>query len=117
MKIVSGCPPTTSHTSVQVSKVDDETPAGHSVTSHKPNYTKANLPFPPGGNHHQIWGKSFRPAFLSWAGSQDNPFGMNGRMHNEISGIWQHLYPDIKLDNEKMKILVDMVHYSVSLHR
>src|SRR5260221_161668 len=76
----------------RVSELDDETPP---ASSHKQNYTKDDLPFPPGGNHRHIWGKSFRPALLSWAGSQDNPFGTNGTIHSEISDIWCRLYPDI----------------------
>ena len=112
MKIM--CPPTKNQATVTsttgVDKVDDETPAG--VSSHRPNYTKADLPFPPGGNHRYIWAKYFRPALLSWAGSQDDPFGTNGRIHDEITNIWHRLYPDIELNDENMTILVDVVrHY------
>jgi len=42
-----------------------------SAPSQKQKYTKADLPFPCGGNYHQIWAKHFRVALLSWAGSQD----------------------------------------------
>jgi hypothetical protein len=33
-------------------------------------------------------------------------------MHQEISQIWGHLYPDIKLDAEKMVIVVDVVYHA-----
>jgi hypothetical protein len=115
MKIM--CPPNKNQAAVTsttgVGKVDDE-PAGPGVSesSHKSNYTKADLPFPPGGHHRHTWQRFFRPALLSWAGSQDDPFGTNGRMHDEISQIWCRLYPDIELNDKNMSILVDVVcHY------
>ena len=33
-------------------------------------------------------------------------------MHQEISCIWGHLYPDIELDAKKMGIVVYVVHHA-----
>jgi hypothetical protein len=93
-------------------ELDDGTSQAVPVTSLRQHYTKANLPFPPGGNHRHVWAKCYRPALLSWAGSQDDPFGTNGMMHDEMSCIWHRLYPDIPLNNENMTILVDVVRHT-----
>jgi hypothetical protein len=47
-------------------------------------------------------------------GHQDDPFGTNGRMHDEISDIWCRLYPDIELNDKNMSILVDVVCHYIS---
>jgi len=88
-----------------VSEIDDERPA----PSHKQKFTKANLPFPRGGNHLYIWAKHFRPSLLAWAGSQEDPFGTNGTMHTEIVQIWSRLYPDIELNDQNMVIVLNVV--------
>ena len=75
-------------------------------------YTAANLPFPGGGNHRRVWAKDFRRALLCWAGSQEDPFGTSGIMHQEISRIWGRLYPDIELDAKKMGIVVYVVRHT-----
>ena len=89
-----------------------------SVPSQKQKYTKADLPFPRGGNHRQIWAKHFRAALLSWAGSQDDPFGVSGIMHGEILRIWGRLYPDIELEasTKNMEIVVYVVRVNVYYH-
>ena len=89
-----------------------------SAPSQKQKYTKADLPFPRGGNHRQIWGKNFRAALLSWAGSQDDPFGVSGIMHGEILRIWGRLYPDIELkaSTKNMEIVVYVVRVNIYYH-
>ena len=74
----------TSTVTVGTSNLDDEI-VEIPAPSHKQTYIQADLPFPHGGNHHRVWAKTFRPALLSWAGSQHDPFGANGIMHNKIS--------------------------------
>ena len=108
MKIMSPHPQQVTGTP-DVVKVDDGVPA---ASRKQGQYTVADLPFPGGGNHRRIWGKDFRRSLLSWAGSQEDPFGTNGRMHQEISRIWERLYPDIKLDAEKMGIVVYVVRHT-----
>jgi len=89
-----------------------------STPSQKQKYTKADLPFPRGGNHCQIWAKNFRAALLSWAGSQDDPFGASSVMHGEILHIWECLYPDIKLNtgSKNMEIVVYVVRVNIYYH-
>ena len=77
--------------------------------SQKKKYTKANLPFPRGGNHMYIWAKQFRPSLLSWAGSQEDPFGTNGTMHTEIILLWSHFYPNIELTYQNKVIMLSVV--------
>jgi len=96
-------------TSASIGKLDDEAPV--LSPNSKQNYTKADLPFPRGGNHIYIWGKYFRPCLLSWAGSQSDPFGTNGMMHHKIAHIWACLYPGIHLDNQNRTIVLDVVHH------
>lgn len=98
-------PITTGTTGVSEAGASDERPA----PSHKQKFTKANLPFPHGGNHLYIWAKNFRPALLSWAGSQEDPFGTNGMMHPEVNRIWSRLYPDIDLNGQNLVIVLNVV--------
>jgi len=115
MKIMS--PPTSNHqvTGTTGADTSDDEIVEVPAPSHKQSYIQADLPFPCGGNHCQVWAKTFRPALLSWAGSQDDPFGANGIMHDEISCLWGCLYPDIELDSEKMPIVVGVVCHTASL--
>jgi len=92
-----------------VGKLHDLDERATPSSSHKQKFTKANLPFPGGGNHLHLWGKLFRPSLLSWAGSQEDPFGTNGMMHTVIVQIWGCVYPDIILDDQKMAIVVNVV--------
>ena len=90
-----------------VSRLDDSNKMP--APSQKKKYTKANLPFPHGGNHMYIWAKQFRPSLLSWAGSQEDPFGTNGTMHTEIAQLWSHFYPNIGLTYQNKVIVLSVV--------
>jgi len=111
-KIMS--PPTSNHqitSTAGTSELDDEI-VEIPTPSHKPTYTQADLPFPHGGNHCRVWAKTFRPALLSWAGSQHDPFGANGIMRDEMSRLWGRLYPDIELDSENILIVACVVRHA-----
>jgi hypothetical protein len=75
----------------------------------KQRYTTADLPFPRGGRHIQIWRKVFVPTLLAWAGSQEDPFGTNGQMGGEIEKIWKQIYPTITLDETNYEALQNVV--------
>ncbi|KAN0139619.1 hypothetical protein V8E53_002281 [Lactarius tabidus] len=82
-----------------------ESTAACTIRARRPRYTVADLPFPPGGKHLQIWRKAYVPALLAWAGSQDDPFGSNGQMDDEIKAIWQRIYPALLLSNASYTVL------------
>jgi hypothetical protein len=75
----------------------------------KQRYTVADLPFPRGGKYTQIWRKTFVPNLLAWAGSRDDPFGANGRLHTEVANIWERVFPSIGLKDTDMDILIYVV--------
>lgn len=75
----------------------------------KQRYTVADLPFPRGGRFTQIWRKVFVPNLLAWAGSQDNPFGINGQVSVEAAEIWKRVFPDIMLRETDRDILTYVV--------
>jgi hypothetical protein len=78
----------------------------------KQRYTIADLPFPRGGKYTQYWRKIFVPNLLAWAGSQDDPFGANARVHLELANIWKRVFPDITLKETDMDILTYVVRRS-----
>ncbi|KAI0298439.1 hypothetical protein B0F90DRAFT_1669029 [Multifurca ochricompacta] len=53
--------------------------------------------------------KVFIPAFLSWAGSIEDPFGANDQVEGIIREIWCVAYPDIPLGPEEMDITLGVV--------
>jgi hypothetical protein len=46
---------------------------------------------------------------MAWAGSQEDPFGLNSQMDNEIATIWSHVYSDLELNGNTMPIIHSMV--------
>jgi hypothetical protein len=84
----------------------------------KQRHTVADLPFPRGGKYTQIWRKVFVPNLLAWAGSQDDPFGVNARVSVEAAKIWKRIFPDIELRDVDENILTYVVRdYSFMLFR
>jgi hypothetical protein len=62
----------------------------------------SDLPLPRGPRGLVDWNECFVPALLSWAGSQEDPFGTNGQMDEEIGSIWLRIYTGRVLDNEEL---------------
>jgi hypothetical protein len=93
----------------RVAGATTESTVARSVRVRKPRYNVADLLFPAGGKHLQIWRKSFVPSLLAWAGSQGDPFGANGKMNTEIKVIWQRIYPALLLSNDSYEVLQHMV--------
>ncbi|KAH9022142.1 hypothetical protein EDB84DRAFT_1441288 [Lactarius hengduanensis] len=72
----------------------------------RPRPTLMDLPLPQTGRYHQNWRKKFVPLLISWAGSQEDPFGTNGQIDGAIESIWERVYPDLAVDDEEMDIIV-----------
>ena len=75
----------------------------------KPRYTVSDLPLPRGGGHVQIWRRAFLPSLLTWAGAQEDPFGVNGELYDVVTDIWLHTFPGITLKENDVTNLVKVV--------
>jgi hypothetical protein len=75
----------------------------------KKRYKQADLPFPSDGVSMTLWRKRFVPSLLSWAGSQDDPFGANDIMSEEVGKIWKQLFPDVVFDSHAKKVALGLV--------
>ena len=83
-----------------------------------------DLPLPKNGRHLQIWYTRFVPLLISWAGTQEDPFGTTGRIDGTVQSLWERVFPDLVINNVEMMIVIimvslyyefDPVRYSVSL--
>ena len=77
----------------------------------RPRPTILNMPFPDGGNHDQMW-KIFSTTLIGWARAQEDPFGTNGKLDQEIDQIWSTLFPGNVLDGVGREVAVTVVHPS-----
>ena len=66
--------------------------------------------------HTSRWQKQFRHTLIEWAASQDDPFGTNSLLTNQIvQQMWGSIYPDVYIggsenDLEKnLGILITLV--------
>ena len=75
----------------------------------KPRATLMDLPLPRTGRYLQNWRKKFVPLLLSWAGSQADPFGTNGRIDSAVTSVWKRVYPDISIDDAQKDTVVVVV--------
>jgi len=74
----------------------------------KLNPTQKDLPLPR-LEHHLRWGKVFLPLLYAWAGSLNDPFGMNGKMANKVEIIWMHVFPDVVLKEADKPVVIKVV--------
>ena len=75
----------------------------------KARYTVSDLPLPRGGGHVQIWKRAFLPSLLTWAGAQEDPFGVNGELYDVVTDIWLHTFPGLTLEENDITNLVKVV--------
>jgi len=75
----------------------------------KSRYTVSDLPLPRGGGHVQLWKRAFLPSLLTWAGAQEDPFGVNGELYDVVTDIWLHTFPGITLGESDVTNLVKVV--------
>jgi len=86
---------------------NSNTNAGRGRTR-KLNPAQKDLPLPSLG-HHSKWGKVFLPQLYAWAGSLDDPFGVNGKMANEVEIIWMRVFPDVVLEEADKPVVIKVV--------
>jgi hypothetical protein len=72
----------------------------------------SDLPFP--GGRTQYWRKNFVPPLIAWAGSQQDPFGTNGKVASEAALIWNRVLPHITLEPKHAEILTGVVRILVT---
>src|SRR6266404_317539 len=80
--------------------------------SRKQRPTINSLPLPYTGAYLNKWHRVFMPSLVKWAGSIDDPFGANGKMNDIIVDLWENIYPDIPLNDEKLKVVIGVVSLS-----
>ncbi|KAH8981457.1 hypothetical protein EDB86DRAFT_2834871 [Lactarius hatsudake] len=68
--------------------------------------TVMDLPLPRTGRRLHNWRKKFVPLLISWAGSQVDPFGTNGRIDGAIASVWKRVYNDIVISDAEMDVVV-----------
>ncbi len=68
-----------------------------------------DLPLPRTGGHLHNWRKKFVPLFISWAGSQADPFGTNGRIDGAVTSMWKRIYNDIVIGDAQKDTVVIVV--------
>jgi hypothetical protein len=69
----------------------------------------SDLPLPRGGRYLQVWCKKYVLLLISWAGSQEDPFGTNGQIEDTASSLWRHVFPEIEINDEETDIVVNVV--------
>ncbi|KAH9070765.1 hypothetical protein EDB83DRAFT_2314002 [Lactarius deliciosus] len=68
--------------------------------------TVMDLPLPRTDRRLQSWRKKFVPLLISWAGSQADPFGTNGRIDGAVASVWKRVYNDIVIGDAEMDVVV-----------
>jgi hypothetical protein len=71
-------------------------------------YSTSHLPFPAKA-YYEGWRSHFVPTLLAWAGSQEDPFGTNGQMDDEIVAIWTSVFPDLEAVNDETMPIIHSV--------
>jgi hypothetical protein len=68
-----------------------------------------DLPFGPGGSRQ--WSTEYTRILLAWAGSQDDPFGINNHvdLHDEMIKAWEEVYPTCPLGETHIVLLEKLV--------
>ena len=75
----------------------------------KKKYGVTDLPFTHWDTDSRKWRTSFIPSLLAWAGTQVDPFGTNSQMAEEVTALWEHVYPVIVLNDERTSIVLSVV--------
>src|ERR1700679_474916 len=80
---------------------------GHGARKRK--FAISDLPFAHWDIDSRKWRVSFVPLLLAWAGTQHDPFGMNGQMADEVTALWEHVYPAIMLNDMRLSVILSVV--------
>jgi len=89
-------------------RTGDSNPKNGRGCTWKLNPTQKDLPLP-SPEHHAKWGKVFLPQLYAWAGSLDDPFGVNGKMANKVQIIWMRIFPDVALEKVDKPVVIKVV--------
>jgi hypothetical protein len=88
-------------------RVGNSNPNNKRGTTRKLNPTTHDLPLP--SEYLPNWGKILVPQLCAWAGSLDDPFCANKKMNNEIDVLWEHVFPDIILEDADKPVVLKVV--------
>jgi hypothetical protein len=88
--------------------------AGHSNNNNNGRGTRkkfaiSDLPFTHWNVDSRKWRLIFVPSLLAWAGTQSDPFGTNSQMTDEVTALWERVYPAIALNDERMSVVTSVV--------
>jgi hypothetical protein len=79
---------------------------GHGARTGKKRLGVSDLPFADWNVDSRNWRTQFLPSLLAWAGTQRDPFGTKSQMHDEVTAIWERIFPAIVLDDaRKLSVL------------
>jgi hypothetical protein len=77
--------------------------------AHKRKFAISDLPFAHWDIDSRKWQVSFVPLLLAWARTQHNLFGTNGQMADEVTALWEHVYPAIVLNDMRLSVILSVV--------
>ena len=77
----------------------------------KQKFTTLDLLYPPGGKNLDNC-KLLNTMVVSWAGAQEDPFGMNSALNKEIDALWGSVFQNSTLDAQGRKCALIVVHIS-----
>jgi hypothetical protein len=69
----------------------------------------SDLPFVHWDVDSRKWRVSFIPLLLAWAGTQRDPFGTNSQMADEVTTLWECVYPAIVLNDARLAVILSVV--------
>jgi hypothetical protein len=82
---------------------------GHGTRTSRKKYAVSDLPFTHRDIDTRKWRTQFVPSLLAWAGTQGDPFGTNCQMSDEVTTLWQRIYPTIILNDTRKSIVLGVV--------
>ena len=82
---------------------------GRHGSTRKRKFGISDLPFVHWDMDSRKWRLSFVPSLLAWAGTQCDPFGTNSQMSDEVTMLWERIYPAIILDDTRTSVILSVV--------
>ena len=82
---------------------------GRGSRTSRRKYAVSDLPFTHWDIDIRKWRAQFVPSLLAWAGTQGDPFGTNSQMDDEVTILWQRVYPAIVLNDTRKTIVLSVV--------
>jgi hypothetical protein len=82
---------------------------GRHGATRKRKFGISDLPFAHWDLDSRKWRLSFVPSLLAWAGTQRDPFGTNSQMSDEVTALWERVYPAIILNDTRLSVIFSVV--------